>query len=304
MALRDWLPRVSDAAQDTAGRVTGLASNARRRTRNRLERFGNNGLAFRAGWKGRRRRSADSSVSENVVLPESEPVPELPSVVPDSVPDEGAGYRAGLIPRRMRDPEYRRTQHAHIYDRHIEPINRLVDELREESGSWMPYVAPVYGGTAARVLAIFRDPGPKTQHDKGSGMLSLENDDPSAERHLEVVEGSGLAATDLISWNAYPWYINRKPTSAEIEQGLDSLQRLIALLPDLVVVIAHGRDAQRAWRRFVRSGRSAGRPLEVVETYHTSRQAFWTPDPDERARREKKLIDDYARVAALLEESS
>ncbi|WP_459546012.1 uracil-DNA glycosylase [Nocardia sp. X0981] len=177
----------------------------------------------------------------------------------------------------MRDPEYRRTQHAHIYDRHIEPINRLVDELREESGSWMPYVAPVYGGTAARVLAIFRDPGPKTQHDKGSGMLSLENDDPSAERHLEVVEGSGLAATDLISWNAYPWYINRKPTSAEIEQGLDSLQRLIALLSDLVVVVAHGRDAQTAWRRFVRSGRSAGRQLEVVETYHTSRQASGPP---------------------------
>lgn len=191
-------------------------------------------------------------------------------------------------------------QHAQIYDRHIEPINRLVDELREEAGSWMPYVAPIYGGTAARVLAIFRDPGPKTQQDKGSGMLSLENDDPSAERHLGLVDSSGLAAMDLICWNAYPWYINRKPTAAEIERGLDSLQRLIALLPDLVVVIAHGKDAQTAWRRFVRSGRLTGRHLEVVETYHTSRQAFWTPDPDERARREKKLVDDYASVVGML----
>ncbi|MGW5382275.1 uracil-DNA glycosylase [Nocardia sp. NPDC003963] len=200
----------------------------------------------------------------------------------------------------MRDPEYRRTQYAQIYDSHIEPINRLVDRLREESGAWVPHVAPIYGGTGARVLAVFRDPGPTTQQDSGSGMLSLENDDPSAERHLGLVENSGLAATDLISWNAYPWYINRTPTGVEIDRGAEAMQRLIELLPELVVVVVHGKDAQTAWRRFVRSGRSAGRQLDVVTTYHTSRQAFRTSDPDERARREKKLVDDYARVAALL----
>lgn len=86
---------------------------------------------------------------------------------------------------------FQRDQMAGIYEPHIEPFNRLVDELRSDD-EWMPYVAPVYGGTKARVLAIFRDPGPKTQVGSGSGMLCVENDDPSAERHFNFLREAGI----------------------------------------------------------------------------------------------------------------
>ncbi|MEV6389042.1 uracil-DNA glycosylase [Nocardia xishanensis] len=201
----------------------------------------------------------------------------------------------------MRDREYRRDQHGRRYEDHVAPINQLVDQLREERGEWMPYVAPIYGGVDARVLALFRDPGPKTRDERGSGMLSLENDDQSAERHLSLVQRSGMLVDELVVWNTYPWYINRKPTTREIDEGLAPLQRLFSLLPNLAVVIAHGGEAQTAFRRFTRIHAGAVRGVgEVINTYHTSRQALWTPDPAERTRREGKLVADYARAVAFL----
>ncbi|WP_245649759.1 uracil-DNA glycosylase [Nocardia shimofusensis] len=205
-----------------------------------------------------------------------------------------------LVARRMGDPEYRQEQYANRYEGRVAPINRLIDELVEESGEWMPYVAPVYGGTEARLLTLFRDPGPKTKVDKGSGMLSLENDDQSAERFLTFFEEAGMQVDDLMTWNTYPWYINRKPSAAEIDRGLEPLERIIALLPELTVVMAHGGDAHTAWRRFERKNPAVAEKFLVIPTYHTSKQALFTPDPEVRAAREAKLRDDFARAAAHL----
>lgn len=59
----------------------------------------------------------------------------------------------------------------------------------------------------------------------------------SYEAHLPVGE--------LLPWNAYPWYINRKPTTAELDAAAEPLRRLIGLLPRLRVVLLHGGDAQK-----------------------------------------------------------
>ena len=96
----------------------------------------------------------------------------------------------------MRDPAYRRGQEQGLYLPHVEPLNRLVDDLRGPD-QWLPYVAPVLGGVHARVLAIFRDPGPKTQDGVGSGMLCPENDDVSAERHCALLAHAGIDVCDL-----------------------------------------------------------------------------------------------------------
>ncbi|MGW6425918.1 uracil-DNA glycosylase [Nocardia sp. NPDC055053] len=219
----------------------------------------------------------------------------------DETPSETEPAATVLLARRMRDPEYRRHQHSLIYIDRLAPINQLVDALRSEQGEWMPYVAPTYGGIEARILAVFRDPGPRTQQDKGSGFLSLENDDPSAERHLGFVTDAGISPTELTVWNTYPWYINRNPASGEIDRGLGPLRRLIDLLPELQVVIAHGGAAQTAWQRFERKyPRIAGR-LEVIKTYHTSQQALWTPDVEERERRQADIANAYAKAAAMLD---
>jgi hypothetical protein len=84
----------------------------------------------------------------------------------------------------MADPVFRNEQWQRRFDTHIEPINLLVDELRISERGWLPYVAPMYGGVNARLLSVLRDPGPKTRSEDGSGFLSMENDDPTAEAIL------------------------------------------------------------------------------------------------------------------------
>ncbi|MCA4997308.1 hypothetical protein HWD35_21525 [Tsukamurella tyrosinosolvens] len=90
-------------------------------------------------------------------------------------------YREDLLRRR--------------YDSHVRPINKLVDQLRiEQPDKFIPYVAPTYGGTNARLLALLQDPGPKTdpRNANGSGMLCIENDDESAARYKMFLAGAGI----------------------------------------------------------------------------------------------------------------
>jgi hypothetical protein len=171
--------------------------------------------------------------------------------------------------KRMRDPLFRREQWDGRYLPHLEPINQLVDAIKTDD-EWVPYVAPDYGGVDARLLALFRDPGPATQHSK---MLCIENPDESAARYCKFMTMAGINVKDLQAWNIYPWYINRKPTTAEIERGLIPLKLLLEFLPNLQVVMAHGGEAQKGWKLFERYYPSLARSYQVIETFHTSPQA-------------------------------
>ncbi|WP_245650548.1 uracil-DNA glycosylase [Nocardia harenae] len=208
-----------------------------------------------------------------------------------------------LTPRRLADSAYREEQFAARYEGPIAPFNHLVDKLIEESGDPLPYLAPIYGGTEARLLSLFRDPGPKTRAgQQNSGLLSPENDDQAAERYLEFFQSAKLRIDDLITWNTYPWYTSRKPSTADIDRGLAPLEQVIALLPKLKVVLAHGLDAQAAWRRFERQHPEVAGKLIVIPTYHTSKQALFTQDEAVRAQREDKLRKDFAQAAEHLVE--
>jgi uracil-DNA glycosylase len=165
----------------------------------------------------------------------------------------------------------------------------------------MPYVAPCHGGVGARMLSVLRDPGPKTQDGTGSGFLCIENDDPTAELQSVCFADVGIANMDFTPWNAYPWYINRKPTRTELDAGVDVLFELLGLLPDVEVVLLQGGDAQRAWQRLHRRHPAIrDRAFEVLPTYHPSRQALRTPDPAVRAARQRARLDTYARAAEIL----
>lgn len=204
----------------------------------------------------------------------------------------------------MAERAFREEQWNNRYAPHIEPINRFVDRLRtnEDRERWAPYVAPMYGGVRARLLSVLRDPGPMTRDKTGSGFLSMENDDPTAGMIASLFAGAGIDAEDVVPWNAYPWYINRAPKAAELQEGLAPLKRLIELLPSLRVVMLHGGSAHTAWKRFARTHPEVTRTrgLQVIQTYHTSRQAFWTPDPEERERRKRHLVDSFQEAAAVL----
>ena len=204
----------------------------------------------------------------------------------------------------MRDPRFRQQQLDALRAPHVAPVNALVDELIDPAGrGWVPYVAPLYGGVHARVLNIFRDPGPKTHaRTGGSGFLCTENDDASAERFALLLDGAGIPVSETLSWNAYPWYVNRLPRAHELDDGVEPLRRLLRLLPGLRVVMLHGGSAQDGWRRLARQDPGAACRLAVVATYHTSSQAFIGPPPVRAARR-AALTEAFAQTAGILREA-
>lgn len=190
------------------------------------------------------------------------------------------------MPRRMADPRFRAEQEAGRYASHVKPINELVDALRDQGRGWMPHVAPLHGGIDASVVSVLRDPGPATQDGSGSGFLCIENDDATAERQTLMFADVGITAADITPWNAYPWYINAAPKSAQLDAGIDPLVRLLDLIPGVRVVYLQGNDARNGWARLVkRYPERATRVETVIETYHPSRQALFHPDPDPDVRR-------------------
>lgn len=133
---------------------------------------------------------------------------------------------------------------------HVRPINDFVDSLRDrDRRGWVPCVAPVHGGVEARGLSVLRDPGRMTQEFSGSSFLCIENADPTSARQCELFDAVNVTPSDIMPWNAYPWYINRKPTAAELDAGASVLRDFVKLLPSLRTVLLQGNEAKAAWQR-------------------------------------------------------
>jgi hypothetical protein len=202
--------------------------------------------------------------------------------------------------RRMSDSAFVAEQTALLHEPHIAPITGFIDSLRTPD-LWLPYVAPHHAGVHARMLTVLRDPGRATRLEGGSGMLSVENDDPTAEKQFELMTSVGLTLADFTPWNAYPWFIDRAPTDAELRDASSTLVGLLDLLPDLEVVLLQGHEAQSAWRIALEAQPAIRRRrLIMLETYHPSPQALWHKSPDERARRTQHRLDAWREAAEIL----
>lgn len=204
----------------------------------------------------------------------------------------------------MADSGFREDQWRRRYEPHVEPINRFVDELgRLDDAGHPPYVAPFYSGVSAPALAILRDPGPRAGGDSGSGFLCVENNDSTAERQLQFFAGAGIDARDVVPWNAYPWYINAKPTPKQLTDGTEPLRRIIDLLPSLKVVLLLGGDARRAWKLFTRVHQQLidAHGITALTTFHPGRQALWHEDPSVRQQREDAIRATLARAAVIMD---
>lgn len=199
--------------------------------------------------------------------------------------------------RRMADPAFLGDQRARLHDSRTAPITIFIDRIRGDR--FAPYVAPLHGGIESRMLSILRDPGPKTTDSDGSGMLCIENDDPSAELQAEMADAAGVEAADFLPWNAYPWYFNRKPNAAEMREGTAPIIELVGLLPKLEVVFLQGAEAQQAWKLALKAQPDLAR-LKVVATFHPGRQALFHPEPEERARRAANRVTAWKEVGAIL----
>ncbi len=189
-------------------------------------------------------------------------------------------------PKRHKEPEFLAAKRARLWEPHVAPINEFIDriksEIRVEQAAAgpdraspapvnVPYVDPDSGGVAAKVLFVLESPaGPAAL---GSGILSADNDDPTAKNVWKAYESSGMPRTLGLHWNAVPWYVgdgkkNAGITKAQVERGRRYLVELLTLAPSIRVVIALGKPAQRSVAGV--ADQLAQRGIELIEAPHPS----------------------------------
>ena len=201
----------------------------------------------------------------------------------------------------MSDPAFRAQQLEHLHDEHVQPINELVERLREQHAPRsVPCVAPASAGVGARVLALVRAPGAASDPAAGgSGLLSLEDDDPGAERLHALITDAGIDPAMVLPWGAAPYPVaGGEPLSTpDVKAGRAALEALVPLLPRLRSVVLHGKDAEAVWSAFAGANRSAllGVRVEPV-TFGTDDEAL----SKHRASRLRRLAATYASVADAL----
>ena len=127
--------------------------------------------------------------------------------------------------------------------------------------------------------------------------MCVETDDPTARRLCGLLERAGIAVSDTMPWNAYPWYVNRPPTTAELRAWVPPLRRLLKALHKVEVVLLLGRHAERSWDQFDAAHPEVTARCQVLRTRHPGRQAFIGTAPQrERWQEEQALVFEQAGV--------
>jgi hypothetical protein len=82
---------------------------------------------------------------------------------------------------------------------------------------------------------------------KGSGFISRNNDDPTAEATFDFMKQADLPRNRTVIWNVVPgWNKTRKITATELSEGVAALKGLLSLIPKLRTIILVGQKARRA----------------------------------------------------------
>ena len=155
-------------------------------------------------------------------------------------------------PRALRCPDAVSERRAMLTQPHIAPLQVFLDQLRAEGRGIVPDFDPLDGGVNAEILFLFEKPGPMTDASKsagriGSGFISRDNDDPTAEATFLFMKKAGIDRRRSLLANTIPWWNGvRKIRKEEREAGLNRLGDLCDRLPLLRSVVMVGQVARRA----------------------------------------------------------
>lgn len=151
------------------------------------------------------------------------------------------------LPRSMRSEAVRLRRRAMVSEAHMAPLTAYAARLRERGSVEVPDFDPLDAGIHAQILFLFEKPGPMTASSGGSGFISRNNDDPSAEATFNFMTRAGIPRNLTLTWNVIPWWNGtRRITTDELRQGVASVRELINLLPSLRAVVLVGRKAAKA----------------------------------------------------------
>lgn len=139
---------------------------------------------------------------------------------------------------------------------HMAGLVAFRDQLAAVASAHIPHFDPLDGGTRARCLLLLDAPGRRAADSgsvvvMGSGFVSRDNPDPSADNLRAALALAGMPREASVIWNAVPWYIGTAeklaPTLApNWHAAKPALRQLVALLPALQIVVLMGGSAQRA----------------------------------------------------------
>ncbi|WKN15786.1 uracil-DNA glycosylase [Streptomyces sp. JUS-F4] len=190
-----------------------------------------------------------------------------------------------LAPRALRDPDTLQARLSAVRtELTVKPLNDWVDTLRDRlgDGESVPWFDPASGGIQARSLFLLEAPGQKSMREEsalrrtGSGIISVDNDDQTAQNCWTLRAEAGLPYRESLHWNVVPWYLGTvdriaAPGPTEIQRAAPFLHEVISMLPALEVVVPMGRKAQAGWEAY--QERYAPK-VHTLPTWHPSPRVF------------------------------
>src|ERR1700687_2639805 len=151
--------------------------------------------------------------------------------------------------RSLHSPEAVALRKAMLRDPHLAPLTDFVAKLRRaHPDREFPDFDPLDGGSNGDLLFLFEKPGRMTSAGgKGSGFISRNNNDPTAEATFGFMTEANLSRNRTVIWNVVPgWNGTRKITKTELSAGVDALRGFVSLVPELHTIILVGKKSQRA----------------------------------------------------------
>lgn len=195
-------------------------------------------------------------------------------------------HNPGEIDRRL----------ARIDDEPVRDLNAWVRTVRDrEDEPSIPWFDPLGGGRFADVLLLLQDPSQVAS--LGSGFISPDNNDPTAQNTTIACERAGLPTERRCGWNVVPWWVAdptkpKRSVTSQVRRAAPYLDELIRdLLPEVTTVVLLGNHAQDAWRNYRPS-----RAINVLMCPHPGPQSWNNLDPA-TGRKRSELIVDVLRAA-------
>lgn len=172
-------------------------------------------------------------------------------------------------PGSLGDPAVRARRMAMLDRPHARRLAAHVAALRTGGHGYVPDFDPLDGGSDARLLFLLEKPGPRTVPPAGSGFVSRNTADPTANACRAFMLQAGIDRCDTVIWNIVPWWNGTMAlNTAELRTGADALQETAALLPALRGVVLVGNRAA-TWGGPALDGLG----LKTFRTVHTGMQA-------------------------------
>lgn len=198
-------------------------------------------------------------------------------------------------PRSLRSMDAIARRRAMLDLPHMSTLCDFTAELREEGRGAVPDFDPMDAGVGAKVLFLMEKPGPMTDDTAlagrtGSGFISRDNDDPTAEAIFRFMLEAGFKREDTLLWNTIPWWNGtRAITPGELAEGVGRLDHLIDYLPDLKAVVGVGARAKKARKKVEERGLPFILSAHPSPINRASRPSVWSAIPGQWAEAFKYL---------------